>query len=344
MPPAKTYLSPRVPVDNRQTCSMWLDWLRAHGRAPLTVYQYGAKLDELLAFLDGKPLSDVRLDDLEAWVARPRRGRGGGGLGTDATRAKDVIVVRGLWKWAVAHGRLVYNPTLDLEMPKVRNEAPRAVPEKLWSQFWSSPMLTEVERVVYGLQFFGGLRRFEVCHLGPQHIDVADGFLVDFKRKGDRNSSKPSPLPIVSCARLFAEKHPGLLPDAGAFLAPLKELALTRRGMDFLIPWGEEAVANPCAWRNGERPVRPVNMTSPDQITNRLQQALVRAGMPARAFTPHALRHSFVTYLLRGGVPLEVVSRLANHSSLNITMRYLKFEDDPIADLLDQPPLKGSRW
>jgi site-specific recombinase XerD len=301
----------------------------------------------LLAFLKGKPLAEVTLSDLEAWIARPRVGRAGGGLGADSTRAKDVDLCRGLWRWAIAHGYLVHDPTADLERPKVRNEAPRAVKPELWAGFWGSPTLSDVERVVYGLQFFTGLRRMEVCHLRPEHVNATDGLLEGFKRKGDRNSKTTGKLPFVSCALLFAQKHPSLLPEAGAFVEPLRRLSEDRKGHAFLIPWGEEAVADPRSWRNGVRPVQPEGMTSPDQINNRLLTILGRAGLPERAFSPHALRHGFVTYLLRAGVPLEVVSRLANHSSLDITLRYLSAPEDPLADFLDPPvPTKPklTRW
>lgn len=40
--------------------------------------------------------------------------------------------------------------------------------------------------------------------------------------------------------------------------------------------------------------------------------------------TPHQLRHSFVTNLLRAGVPMHIVTELANHSSPSVTWRYAK--------------------
>jgi site-specific recombinase XerD len=50
--------------------------------------------------------------------------------------------------------------------------------------------------------------------------------------------------------------------------------------------------------------------------------------------TPHQLRHSMVTNALRAGVPLALVSRLANHSSVSTTMRYAKLSGRDLEDWL----------
>ena len=50
--------------------------------------------------------------------------------------------------------------------------------------------------------------------------------------------------------------------------------------------------------------------------------------------TPHALRHSFVTNLLRADVPLHVVASLAGHRDVSTTMRYAAIAVDPLAELL----------
>lgn len=340
----------RVLAHNQKLCQGWLEWLRDHGRAKVTVYQYGAKCDELLEFLGDTPLDLATLDQLEAWVARPRRGRGKGNLGADATRAKDTLVLRGLFRWAVDHGKLASNPAAKLELPSVKNEDPRAIDVDDWRAFWSSPTLDDEERVAYGLGFFCGLRRAEVCKLESRHWNAKLGRIDDFPRKGDRSNKTSGSVPVVSLARFFAQEHPKLLGSADDFLGPLTALVEARSGSRWLLPWGERAVTMPVAWRGGSRPV-PDGATSPDQINHHLKRALRTAGLDDTLFTPHALRHSFVTYLLRAGVKLEVVSKLANHSNVNITMRYLKIADDPIEALLKDDPddggtttLKGSRW
>lgn len=334
---------------NHDLMADWLDWLRQHGRKPRTVYAYGGKADRLLQYLGREPFATVDLDRLERWVARPRERRGHGQIGADSTRANDVAFLRGFWGWAVAHGHLAHNPTADLELPTVRNDDPKAVDATVWRQFWGSP-LDDVQRVAFGLCFYCGLRREEVCRLKVGNVDLAgSGRIIDFPRKGDRGKRVSGTVPVVSLARLWAQEHPTLLHDPADLLEPLRDLCAARGGSEWVLPWGGEPKAAAARWT--AKAGIPAGMTNPDQINWRLRAALRDAGMPLDAFTPHALRHSFVTYLLRCGVRLEVVSRLANHSKIDTTLKYARLADDPIAEMLTAPPsvldstnLKGQRW
>ena len=42
----------------------------------------------------------------------------------------------------------------------------------------------------------------------------------------------------------------------------------------------------------------------------------------------HSLRHSFVTMLLKSGVPIHVASELAGHTDIRTTAHYLRVFDD----------------
>lgn len=55
-------------------------------------------------------------------------------------------------------------------------------------------------------------------------------------------------------------------------------------------------------------------------------------------FTPHNLRHSCATNLIRAGVPLPIVSRMMNHTSITTTMLYVKAGGDELKDWLKQQP------
>lgn len=319
---------------NSALCGAWLDWLGKHGRQPLTVYQYAGKLQALCEHADTRPLSTLTLTDLEAFVGRQRRN---GTTGADATRERDVIVVRGLYRWANSHGLMTVNPAEDLQGPSVRNHNPRAIPDDLWAKVWASPLHDDM-RVVLGLGYYCGLRREEICRLTVDHWD-GERF-VHFKRKGDRNSKTTGVVPVVSCARLYAEKRPDLLAMPEDFLAPLS--ALLSLSKSWVVPWGASSREALRTRPNAVGP--PPGMTNPDVINRRLGMLLGALGLARSAFTPHALRHSFVTNMLTMGVPLTNVSVLANHSSLSITQRYIKIAEDPLAAFLGKPMYEGGRW
>jgi integrase/recombinase XerD len=54
---------------------------------------------------------------------------------------------------------------------------------------------------------------------------------------------------------------------------------------------------------------------------------VAKSGLKGRGYTLHCLRHTFATNLLHAGVPIEVVSDLLGHSSLEQTQHYARLVD-----------------
>ena len=303
----------RLP-SNDELIEGYLDWLlRERGRSAMTVHKYRYTLRNLAVQLDGRSLLHADLADMRAFVlapvARATRRSDVGDEPMAATKKRKVAELRSFYKWLHAEGFRFDNPALRLVSPTVHNENPRPVADETWMRFWRSNRLSDTERVAFGLGYFCGLRRSEIVALAPRHFD--GGKLCGFRRKGGATAN----LPWGSCVRLLDEKRPEL--GAGLMVAPLDGLLRERRNCELLVDW------------SGRGQVEAY------MVNKRLRRALRREGMDELSFSPHQLRHSFCTNLLDVGVPLLSVSRLANHSSVTVTQRYLATAEDPLFDLLE---------
>jgi integrase/recombinase XerC len=126
-------------------------------------------------------------------------------------------------------------------------------------------------------------------------------------------------------------------------------------GKSRIVPLGAKAAEAVAAWRQA----RPA-LGGPDpralfvnaggtRLTARSVQRQVRrwtvASGVTQPATPHALRHSFATHLLDGGVDLRSIQELLGHASLSSTQVYTKVSLDHLMSVYDgaHPRAKRSR-
>ena len=115
-----------------------------------------------------------------------------------------------------------------------------------------------------------------------------------------------------------------------------------------IIPIYPEAVRSLLAYIDEARPRLRRRRDEPALFLNRRGNRLTRQGFwlllkgiaaeagITHSITPHTLRHSFATHLLRGGAALRHVQELLGHSSISTTQIYTRLAHDQLRDEYDR--------
>lgn len=288
----------------------FLAWqLEVRHCSPNTLRTYRGRLSAFHDWLvlEGLHTLEVTPEQIESWVKRPRFGRALGEAGKPATQQAEGAVLKSFYKWAQARGHVEHNPAELIGRPKVHNVNPRPIPDHDWRKLWEAD-LDPTLRLCLGLGYFAGLRRYEILQLEVRHVDSLARRFLGFTRKGGGDDI----LPYGDCADVLARLSTGA-DDFLNLVSTAAEGPPDRR----LVPWVD----------------REVDGNTGNVINRNMRKATDALWLPR--YTPHQLRHSFVTNLLRCGVPLHLVQKLANHSSPTVTSRYIKAGGEELREWME---------
>jgi integrase len=173
------------------------------------------------------------------------------------------------------------------------------------------------ERIVIWLLRWTGLRVAEACALKLQDVDLTPGRESLAVRKS-KTTAGIRTIPLVPC----------LVPELEAWLTMLRGRNVASPQAAVLATAAGSAFKPTFVWRLVKRAgaradVRPVPCLCGSGKRTRHERGCPRtvSGENVSSITPHTLRRTFGSYLLKKGLRLEVVSRLLGHSSTVVTER-----------------------
>jgi integrase/recombinase XerD len=117
---------------------------------------------------------------------------------------------------------------------------------------------------------------------------------------------------------------------------------------DRVIPIHEQAAEAVQEYLDGARPLMVRNKDEKALFVNRRGDRLTRQGFwlilkgYARAanlqenVTPHTLRHSFATHMLRGGMPLRHVQEMLGHANISTTHVYTHLNTEHVREVYEK--------
>ena len=267
------------------------------GYSPNTVEAYKHDLDWLLGYLEQEgldPLS-VKLEDLEHFAA----------MLSDhdisaKSQARILSGVRAFYRYLVLDGYLDVDPTELLESPHLPQHLPEYLSTEEVDALENSIDLTSNEghrnRAIIEVFFSCGLRVSELTNLKLSDLFLPQGF-IRVNGKGGKQR---------------------LVPISERAIHELKLWFDDRRQMN--IKPGEEDYV--FLNRRGHHLTRTM-------ILIMVKRQAEAAGIK-KIISPHTLRHSFATALLKGGADLRIIQELLGHADLGTPELYTPMDDESL--------------
>lgn len=278
----------------------------------LTIVKYKHYLERLNKFLvielkKEKPT----LDDINAEVIRKYRlylSREPGVIGDMkvVTQGYYVIVLRSFLKWLIKNDKHVLEPE-KLEVPKNRDHSLKFLNQEQIIRLLEQPLMsTQIgmrDKVILELLFSTGMRVSELVSLNSDQIDLKTR---EFGIIGKGGRSR-----LVFISKVAAGYIERYLRQRTDTYKPLFINYSKRRGL--------------------------ISTDAKARLTSRAVQYIVKkyvhlARLPVEA-TPHTLRHSMATDLLRSGADLRSVQEILGHKNISTTQIYTHVTDARLREI-----------
>ncbi len=262
-----------------------------------TIEAYQHDLGYLMRFLRGRGLSplEVKLEDLEQFAGSLHEF----GIGA-RSQSRILFGVRSFYRFLTLDGYLEVDPTELLESPVLPKHLPTYLTTEEVDQIEDSIDLTVKEgqrnRAIIEMLFSCGLRVSELTNLRLSDLNLDEHF-IRVTGKGDKER---------------------LVPISDRAIEELRLWFIDRDEMN--IKPGEEDYV--FLNRRGHHLTRVM-------ILIMVKRQAAAAGIK-KTISPHTLRHSFATALLKGGADLRVIQVLLGHANIGTTEIYTHLDDESL--------------
>lgn len=298
--------------------SFWIElYIRTHcvarGLRPLTLVAYEDALVQfrewVRAALADRPPDQLTAREVLAYLQYLREERGNG----DSAVNRAVVILRRFYRAMVAMGYLEHAANPLVGFPSIK-AVPRKLPVTLSSEqvrrLLAEPKPDTViglrDRAMLALLYGTGIRASECAGLRNSQVDLRQ-LTITVQGKGGHERAIPLNPELAEVLRVYVEARGAALPGAPFFRSRFGRPLSRGSIYERVRTWGRRS----------------------------------RVGTP---LSPHRLRHTFATHLVRAGVGLVTIRDLLGHRLITSTQIYLHVTADdlraaaarhPISRLLD---------
>lgn len=224
--------------------------------------------------------------------------------------ARKISALKLFFSWAHAKAALV-DITKQIHAPKMQKKLPIFLTEREIEQLFAAvhkdtSQHAHRNQIMLYLLYASGMRISELVHTKISDIHFDQGF-ISVKGKAGRGRLVPLPEQMLTLLKEYMQKTGALISNkqaADAFL--------------FAITYGKK--------------VKPISRQSLWLI---LKKICNNAGI-AKSVSPHTLRHSLATHLLKKGAHLRALQLLLGHEQLATVQIYTHVETSYVRTIYDK--------
>jgi|TARA_B110000263_G_scaffold68886_1_gene59872 integrase/recombinase XerD len=223
-----------------------------------------------------------------------------------ATIARKIAAVKSFISFLLEIGDLKQSPITDIETPKTIKSLPRPLLAKEIDDLLSSARNNDKieggrDAAMLSLMYWTGLRVSELISLNLDNIYLSETEpYLRCTGKGDRERIIPIPDEAVILLQKYLRESRHLFvrnnQEVGVFVNRRGE-RLTRQGFWLIL------------------------------------KAYAKSAKIKTNITPHTLRHSYATHLLRGGASIRAVQELLGHANISTTQIYTQLANQDLKDV-----------
>ena len=278
------------------------------GASSNTIAAYKNDLQQLADFIGSRASNDgwpsLSRSDIQDFILDLKQ-RGY----TETSVARKVAAVRSFFAFLAAEGSITANPTEGLSSPRVGKTLPKAISPNEVDELLEQPARRSTpeakrDRAMLELLYATGMRVTELVSLDMENLNL------------DPRS------PFVRCLGKGAKE---------------RSIPIHDHALEALNGYLEDG--RPMMVRNHDEPALFVNRRG-ERLTRQgfwlILKGYAKSANLGAGVTPHTLRHSFATHMLRGGMPLRNVQEMLGHANISTTQVYTHLTSDHLREVYER--------